>query len=234
MRSVPAAFLCLCLLVSLLSSSRAPAEPLDLNTIKTNETPEQLCDRLVDDPFVGFGPSEWAHPFDSIDPYRAVPACVKAMRAHPGERGYVLKAGFAFVAANKNDAAKKLLERLTANNDASAMLGLAYIAPEAKAAEFMRRASEQGNATAMMLLGMSRLTGKGVPQDQIEGVRLLRKAAENGSTRAMLLLANFHNEGAYGVGYNPEGAKRLIAEAAARGDPRANDLLANARAPETN
>ena len=112
MRYVPAGLAVLCLLV-VLQSSRASAEPLDLDTIKTDETPEQLCDRLVGDPFVGFGPLEWARPFASIDAYRAVPACVKAMRANPGERGYTFKAGLAFLAAQKNEAGKKLLDRLT-------------------------------------------------------------------------------------------------------------------------
>ena len=65
-------------------------------------------------------------------------------------------------------------------------------------------------------------------------MRLVRQAADSGSTRAVLILANFHNEGAYGVGYAPEEAKRLIAEAAARGDPRAKDLLADLNTPPTN
>ena len=41
---------------------------------------------------------------------------------------------------------------------------------------------------------------------------MIRRAAEAGSTRAMLILANFYNEGALGLGYNPAEAKRLIAE----------------------
>ena len=232
MRYVPAGLAILCLLV-VLQSSRA-AEPLDLDIIKTDETPEQLCDRLVGDPFVGFGPLEWARPFASIDAYRAVPACVKAMRAHPGARGYTFKAGLAFLAAQKNEAGKKLLDRLTGENDPSALLALAYIAPEGEAVELMRRASEQGSPTATMLFGMARLTGKGAPRDEIEGVRLVRQAADSGSTRAMLILANLHNEGAYGVGYAPEEAKRLVAEAAARGDPRAKNLLADLNTPPTN
>ena len=43
----------------------------------------------------------------------------------------------------------------------------------------------------------------------------------------MLILANFYKEGALGVGYDPEEAKRLIAQAAKLGDPRAKDMLAS-------
>ena len=230
MRYVPAACAAVFCLLLMLQPSRAFSEPLDLDNIQAEEPPEQLCNRLVGDPFVDFGPLEWARPFALIDPYRAVPACVKAMRSHPGKRGYILKAGLSFLAADKNEAGKTLLDRLAAKDDPSALLALAYIAPEGEAAVLMRPTSEQGNPTATMLLGMAHLTGKGVSPDQIEGARLLLHAAEQGSTRAMLLLANFHNEGAFGVGYNPEEAKRLIGEAARRGDPKAQAIFTGSQA----
>jgi TPR repeat protein len=78
-----------------------------------------------------------------------------------------------------------------------------------------------------MLYGMAQLFGKGVPKDETGGVRTLRRAVEAGSTRAMLVLANFYYRGDYGVSYDPGEAKRLLSEAAARGDPSAKEALAN-------
>ena len=43
----------------------------------------------------------------------------------------------------------------------------------------------------------------------------------------MLVLANFYYKGDYGVGYNPGEAKRLLTQAADRGDPSAKEALAN-------
>jgi TPR repeat protein len=43
----------------------------------------------------------------------------------------------------------------------------------------------------------------------------------------MLVLANFYYKGDYGVGYDPSEAKRLLTQAADRGDPNAKEALAN-------
>jgi len=43
----------------------------------------------------------------------------------------------------------------------------------------------------------------------------------------MLLMANFYNQGAYGVGLNQGEATDLIIEAARLGDPAARNLLVN-------
>src|SRR5680860_530701 len=51
-------------------------------------TPEALCDRLVTDPFAGFGPDEWSHPFSRVDYYRALSPCTKALEAHPQEQRF--------------------------------------------------------------------------------------------------------------------------------------------------
>jgi hypothetical protein len=72
---------------------------------------------------------------------------------------------------------------------------------------------------------MSELTGKGVAKNEIEGIRMIRRAAEAGSTRAMLILGHFYQDSSYGVGFNPEEGKRLIGEAAKRGDAVAENIL---------
>lgn len=229
MRCVVAASV-LCGFAALFQPNALSAEPLDLDTIVETETPKQLCDRLAVDPFSGFGPEQWARPFASIDAYRAVPACVKSMKAHPGEDRYVLGAALAFIAGDKNDAARKLLERLIAKGNVSAMLALAYISPDTEAADLMHRAADAGSPQGMVLFGMTQLTGNGTDKNPIDGVRIIRRAADAGSTRAMLILANFYNSGSYGVGFNPEEANSLVAKAAGLGDPAAKDMLASLEA----
>jgi TPR repeat protein len=226
MRCVFAALIVFGSVLVLQPLSASAEETPDLTKIIEDETPEQLCQRAAPDPFTGFGPDEWAKPFGAIDAYRAVPACVKAMRAHLDEDRYMLGAGLGFLAGEKEAAAKKLLNKLVGRSNTSAMLALAYVSAEEEAAGLMRKAAEQGNATGILLYGMSLLTGKGVSKDEIEGVRRVRRAAEAGSTRAMLILANFYKEGTFGVGYDANEGKRLIEEAARRGDPRAKHVLA--------
>ena len=182
---------------------------------------------LVTDPFAGFDPDEWSHPFSRVDYYRALSPCTKALDAHPQEQRFALAVAMANVAGKKPDAAKPLLKELIAKDNASAMLVLAYISPEAEAAKLMEKAADTGNANAMMLYGMTLMTGKGVPKDTLAGVRLVRRAADAGSTRAMLLMANFYNQGVHGVGLDHGEATDLIIEAAHLGDPSAKALLIN-------
>jgi TPR repeat protein len=224
MRFCPAVLIGLSL--ALLPAS-AWSESNYLNEIApADETPEHLCDRLAADPFVGFGPDEWGHPFSSIDFYRAVPACKTAMERHPEDKHFVLQAALAYVAGKKTDEAKALLMPLIAEGNTTAMLALAYISPENEAADLLRKASDAGNASATLLFGMAQLYGNGLPKNQIDGVRTIRRAAEAGSTRAMLIMANFYRNGDYGVGRNTEQAKALVAQAAGLGDPAAQNVLA--------
>ncbi len=217
----------ICFILSLSGVNGAVAAPLNLNEIVTDETPESLCDRLAPNPFAGFGPDEWGQPFRTVDYYRAVPACTEALANHPGEPRFALGAAMAYIAGKKIESAKPLLDKLIAQGNTSAMLVLAYVSPEPEAADLMHQASDAGNANGMMLYGMALMTGKGVAKNPLDGVRMVRRAADAGSTRAMLLMANFYNEGAYGVGLNPAEAKVLIAKAAQLGDPAAKNILAS-------
>lgn len=228
MRYVPAACAAVFCLLLMLQPSRAFSEPLDLDNIQAEEPRNSFVTGWSAIPSSISGPSNGrAHSRRSTPTGR----CRLASKpAFPPRQTWLHPQSRALLSRGKNEAGKKLLDRLAAKDDPSALLALAYIAPEGEAAVLMRRASEQGNPTATMLLGMAHLTGKGVSPDPIEGARLLRHAAEQGSTRAMLLLANFHNEGAFGVGYNPEEAKRLIGEAARRGDPKAQAIFTGSQA----
>ena len=207
-----------------------PAHALDLHKIITDETPAEQCDRLATDPFAGFGPAEWGRPFSRIDHFRALPACTKAHEAQPDEQRFELGIALATVAGKTPQSAKPLLEELIAKDNTSAMLILAYISPEDEAAGLMRRAADAGSANAMMLYGMSLMTGKGVTEDPVEGVRMMRRAAEAGSTRAMLILANYYDQGSHGLGFDPEEGTRLITAAVAAGDPAAKTILADRQA----
>ena len=213
--------------LSALAHRASAGAPLDLDRVLPDQPPDQLCDRLAADPFAGFGPEEWAKPFRDIDSYRAISACSQAAKANAEVPRFKLELALAYIAGEKRDLAKPLLDALSVQGDTSAMLALAYISPDGDAAELMRKAADAGNKNAMVLFGMSQLTGKGIPKSTIDGVRTIRKAADAGSTRAMMILAHFYNEGSYGVGFSPDEAKSLIEEAAKRGDPTAQAMLGN-------
>ena len=170
---------------------------------------------------------EWSTPFQTIDPFQAIPVCKEALRRQPDDARLKLATALAYIAGRKNDQAKPLLDQLVAQNNSDAMLALAFISKGAEATELMRKAGEGGNASGLMLFGMAQLFGQGVPKDETGGVRNLRRAAEAGSTRAMLVLANVYYKGDYGVGYNPSEARQLLMQAADRGDPNAKETLAN-------
>jgi TPR repeat protein len=224
MRRVTAAFGICSLLLILSAVAALAAEP---PSAADDAAPQKACAKLAADPFAGSGPREWSTPFQSIDAFQAIPVCKEALRRRPDDARLKLATAFAYIAGRKNDQAKPLLEDLVAQNNSDAMLALAFISTGAEATELMRKAGEGGNASGLMLYGMAQLFGKGVPKDEAGGLRSLRRAAEAGSTRAMLVLANFYYKGDYGVGYDPSEAKRLLTQAADRGDPSAKEALAN-------
>lgn len=224
MRRVIAPFGICSLLVILPAFAAAAAEP---PSAKDDAALQKACLKLAADPFAGSGPREWSTPFQTIDSFQSIPVCKEALRRHPDDARLKLATAFAYIAGRKNDQAKPLLDELVAQNNSDAMLALAFISKGAEATELLRKAGEGSNASGLMLYGMAQLFGQGVPKDETGGLRNLRRAAEAGSTRAMLVLANVYYKGDYGVGYNPAEAKRLIAQAADRGDPNAKEALAN-------
>jgi TPR repeat protein len=224
MQRVSAALGMCSLLVMLPTCASLAANP---PSAKDDAALQMACHKLAADPFAGSGPKEWSSPFQSIDAFQAIPVCKEALRLHPDDAQLKLATAFAYLAGRKNEQAKPLLDQLVAQNNSDAMLALAFISKGAEATELMRKAGEGGNASGLMLYGMAQLFGKGVPKDETGGVRTLRRAVEAGSTRAMLVLANFYYRGDYGVSYDPGEAKRLLSEAAARGDPSAKEALAN-------
>jgi hypothetical protein len=58
---------------ALLPVTGLSAAPVNRDTALSAESPEQLCDRLAADPFVGFGPDEWAVRSDRLTPIARFP-----------------------------------------------------------------------------------------------------------------------------------------------------------------
>jgi thioredoxin-like negative regulator of GroEL len=72
-------------------------------------------------------PPGWSTPFQTIDPFQAIPVCKEALRRLPDDAGLKLATAFAYIAGRKNDQAKPLLDELVAQNNGDAMLALAFI-----------------------------------------------------------------------------------------------------------
>ncbi len=193
---------------------------------------KSACEKLVTNPFEGSGPQEWSRPFQGIDPFRAMPVCSEALKRFPDDATLKLDLALAYLAGRKNEEATKLLDGLVSQGDSNAMLALAYISSKVGAITLMRRAAEAGNASGLMLYGMAQMSGNGTEKDVEGGVKSLRRAADAGSTRAMLILANFYYKGEYGLGFDPDEAKRLVTEAMNRGDPSAREALDHIKANE--
>lgn len=200
--------------------------PLSLPAFAGDGSPEEICDRLAADPFAGFGPKSWDKPFQEIDAAQAVPACEAALRLHPDEARYQLQAAIAYLAAQDQDRAKPLLKRLVEGGNAPAMVLLANISGDKESVELIQRAAALDNTAALIFLAFAQLTGDGVKQNTLDGIRLLSRAADLGNTEAMIILAGVYFDGQFGVPPDAAEGRRLILEAAARGNPSAKEVLA--------
>ncbi len=90
----------------------------------------------------------------------------------------------------------------------------------AQAAEWYRKAGEQGVAAAQYKLGVLYGIGQGVAQDESAAAVWYRKAAEQGNTDAQYTLAGMYGLGR-GVPRDPKEALRWYQAAAERGEPLA-------------
>lgn len=111
------------------------------------------------------------------------------------------------------------LEREAATGSADAQLELAFAldsgaaADPAKAAEWYRRAADQGVGAARLRLGMLYEIGRGVPQSYEEARSQYEQAVALGVAEANLRLGILHLEG-WGVPRDPARAVALIEQAA--------------------
>lgn len=95
-----------------------------------------------------------------------------------------------------------------------------------KAAEYYRKAAEQGNIGAQVNLGVLYKNGKGVKQDNIEAERWFRKAAEQGDANAQFNMGILYAYG-YGVKQDYEEAAQWYRKAAEQGHVSAQNNLGN-------
>ncbi len=93
-----------------------------------------------------------------------------------------------------------------------------------EAANWWRKAAEQGNAFAQRNVGQMFSRGKGVPQDYAEAVKWYRKAAEQGDARAQNELGAMFYHGK-GVPKDYDEAEKWFQKAAALGDDNAKKWL---------
>jgi hypothetical protein len=93
------------------------------------------------------------------------------------------------------------------------------------AAEWYRKAAEQGDATGQYLLGLMYRYGKGVSQDSVEAAKWLLKAAEQGHARSQFNLAVMSELGK-GVSKSQTEAIKWYQKAAEQGDAQAQHNLA--------
>ena len=87
----------------------------------------------------------------------------------------------------------------------------------AHAAEWYRKAADQGDAVARQKLGFMNFWGLGVPQDRALAAMWYRKAADDGDTEAQLWLAYMYHWGA-GVQQDRAQVEELVQKARDRGD----------------
>ena len=92
------------------------------------------------------------------------------------------------------------------------------------AAEWYRKAAEQGYDTAQFNLGNMYSWGKGVPQDYAEAIKWYRKAAEQGFADAQLNLGNMYYNGK-GVPKNYTEAVKWYRKAEEQGNDIARYIL---------
>jgi TPR repeat protein len=93
-----------------------------------------------------------------------------------------------------------------------------------QAATWYRKAAEQGDAGAQVLLGVMYANGRGVPQDYKQAVAWYRKAAEQGNDDAQKNLGSLY-AGGRGVPQDDKQAAAWFRKAAAQGHADAQTLL---------
>ncbi len=104
-------------------------------------------------------------------------------------------------------------------------LGLSTPHNAPKATQWLRKAAEQGDATAQSLLGAAYAEGRGVPQDYAQAVIWLRKASDQGEAGAQFALGLLYGQGR-GVPQNLAEAAKWWRKAADQGQAYAQQSLA--------
>jgi uncharacterized protein len=94
--------------------------------------------------------------------------------------------------------------------------GFSAVQDQDEAAEWYRKAAEQGHAEAQLSLSSLYLRGVGVEHSWVESANWVRKAAENGNLRAMFGMGHLYRDG-QGVQQDPVESLRWFERAAEQG-----------------
>jgi TPR repeat protein len=95
---------------------------------------------------------------------------------------------------------------------------------EPKDLSALRKKAEQGDAQAQFELGLCYCNGRGVPQDDKEGVKWFRLAAEQGNAKGQLILGLFYSDGR-GVSQDDKESVKWYRLAAEQGNAGAQRIL---------
>lgn len=136
---------------------------------------------------------------------------------------------------NRNvDEGRAYLERVAKAGEVNALrvLGEGYLSgwigsiDPARAATYLRAASDQGDLQATFRLAESYFTGRGMAQDHKEAERLFVLAAEKGHAEAQAMLGTWRLfPYLSGVSADPADALQWLERAAEQGEPRAMEYL---------
>lgn len=124
--------------------------------------------------------------FDDIDLSRAIPACERAMEAHPDDRRMIFQLARAYHVAKRYDEATPLYDRAAAMGSVAAMnnIGAQYADGVGRPRDYgqaiiwYRKAVDRGSPRATYNLGLMYMDGDGVAVDADEAARLLILSVE--------------------------------------------------------
>jgi TPR repeat protein len=161
----------------------------------------------------------------------AIPTEARAMRPVPTSRNDIRRPAPASPIGVVDGSPDITRFQFRASSNWSSNLGIMYTngtgvqQDYAKAAEWYRRAAEQGHANAALNLGVMYASGRGVPRDRVEAARWFREAAERGDVHAQANLGYMHDNG-IGVPQDHAEAMRWYRMAADQGYATAQNMLA--------
>jgi TPR repeat protein len=166
------------------------------------------------------------------NPKEAIDICQQAIQAHPGQPKLMAYLGRALYNADRPEESRQWIERAAKNTVVGQeLMGVVYEfgfgvkADPAQAADWHRKAAEQGHAIAQSNLANSYLNGKGVKQDDAQAAEWFLKAARQGDAVAQYKLGEFYRKG---KGVNEDDVEAVVwyTKAAEQGHAKAQIKLA--------
>ncbi len=175
-------------------------------------------------------------PINDINPSKAMPSCVEAVKRHPNVPRFHYQLGRAYAKIDYHVNAIVWYRKAAEAGYAPAQSNLASLYAEglgvtkdqAQAVAWYRKAAEQGDARAQLALGNRYSSGLGIPKDDTEAVAWYQKAAEQGVAKAQNNLGRMYAKG-LGVAKDEAQAIFWYRKAAEQGNEVARRNLATRR-----